>query len=270
MKASKFLHFQQPGCYIQRKLIPREACGSLAGQMSFTTCKEKVALFKPVSDEFQRRETFGKLLLFELFGNVVGDRVLDSRETTVHWVPSLFRWRARVHGGPLGGRSFEGWWQPAAPKGSKLPWWHFLSALIRCPGGLGGCWLQQRLIFLLSELSSSPKWLLMPRGKTVLCKLGRLGTHCLVWACLATSSSPCKQFLGSLIFPRNVLMWRFCSSGCFHSLQRRIVMGRTILPHWHLFLHLNSSPTASRWGTVLLLWSSCSVLRPAQGFPTPF
>lgn len=50
-----------------------------------------VALFKPMSNEFQRRETFGKLLLFELLGNIVGDRVLGSRETTVHWVPSLFR-----------------------------------------------------------------------------------------------------------------------------------------------------------------------------------
>lgn len=52
---------------------------------------KSVALFKPMSSEFQRRETFGKLLLFELFGNTVGDRVLDSRETTVPWVPSLFR-----------------------------------------------------------------------------------------------------------------------------------------------------------------------------------
>lgn len=114
-------------------------------------------------------------------------------------------------------------------------------------GGLGGCWLQQRLIFLLSKWSPcfcsspwsvlcAPKWLLMPSAKNVLYKPGRLGTHCLAWACLVVSSSLCKQFLGSLIFPPNILMWRFCSSGCFHSLQRRIVMGQAILPHWWWFL----------------------------------
>lgn len=92
MKASKFLHFQQSGCYIKRKLLPREACGRSGWTNELHNMKGRsVALFKPMSNEFQRRETFGKLLLFELLGNIVGDRVLGSRETTVHWVPSLFR-----------------------------------------------------------------------------------------------------------------------------------------------------------------------------------
>lgn len=65
---------------------------ALAGQMSIKTRQEKsVALFKSMSSEFQSREAFGMLLLFELFGNTVGDSVLDSGETMVPWVPSLFR-----------------------------------------------------------------------------------------------------------------------------------------------------------------------------------
>lgn len=52
---------------------------------------KSVALFKAMSSELQRRETFGKLLFFELFGNIVGDRALDSREAMMHGVPSVFR-----------------------------------------------------------------------------------------------------------------------------------------------------------------------------------
>lgn len=83
---------------------------------------KSVALFKPMSTEFleefspRGERPLGSSSCLSFFGNIVGDRVLDSRETTGHWVPSLFRFRARMHGGSLSGRRFEGWWQPAVPK----------------------------------------------------------------------------------------------------------------------------------------------------------
>ena len=65
-----------------------------------------------------------------------------------------------------------------------------------------------------------------PVGKLSRTSMGGWGLAALSEACVEASSSLCKQFLGSLIFPLKILMWRFCSSGCSRALQRRIVINK--------------------------------------------
>lgn len=65
-----------------------------------------------------------------------------------------------------------------------------------------------------------------PVGKLSPTSMGCWGLAALSEACLEASSSLCKQFLSALIFLLKILMWRFCSSGCSHSLQRRILINK--------------------------------------------